>query len=492
MPPSRKLPSEAEQAAAEWLTTLSPADRAFIAWQQRWVATARPEQLPPEAGWTEFGALAGRGFGKTRVGAEWLGRVAYEDPLALPRCVVAPTQSDVKFTCFEGESGLLSVIPPECIDNYNRSDIIINLTNGATIRGFSAEKADRLRGPQHADAWCDELAAWGKDAGDTWDMLMFGMRLGPSPRVMWTTTPKPVEIVRRLTAPQEGRIIVRGSTFDNRDNLPDSFFKQLEQYEGTKIGRQELYGELIDPEEAGIVRRSDMKLWPADRNLPKFSYIILSLDTAFTEATLDKKGDPDYSACTVWGVFEHLKTSNIMLLDCWHDRLGLPDLVDRVKRELNVAYGGEEDTALVRPMFGSAKPMTAGRKPDLCLIEDKGSGISLRQTLEREGIFAFAYNPGRADKLARLHAVSPVFARNRVWLPESAKLPGKPRTWAEPMIEQLCSFAGSGSIKHDDYVDSATQAIRVALDKGLLSVVKRADATQPAPPRKAPSNPYAA
>ena len=99
---------------------------------------------------------------------------------------------------------------------------------------------------------------------------------------------------------------------------------------------------------------------------------------------------------------------------------------------------------------------------------------------------------GRADKLARLHAVSPVFARNRVWLPESAKLPGKPRTWAEPMIEQLCSFAGSGSIKHDDYVDSVTQAVRVALDKGLLSVVKRADATQPAPPRKAPSNPYAA
>ena len=154
VPPSRKLLSEAEQAAAEWLTTLSPADRAFIAWQQRWTETARPEQLPPEAGWTEFGALAGRGFGKTRVGAEWLGRVAYEDPLALPRCVVAPTQSDVKFTCFEGESGLLSVIPPECISNYNRSDIIITLTNGATIRGFSAEKADRLRGPQHADAWC--------------------------------------------------------------------------------------------------------------------------------------------------------------------------------------------------------------------------------------------------------------------------------------------------------------------------------------------------
>lgn len=664
------MDSESETAA--WLASLSPADRAYLAWQQRWAETARPSQIPPEEGWTEFGALAGRGYGKTRVGAEWLARVAYEDPLALPRCVVAPTQSDVKFTCFEGESGLLAVVPPECVANYNRSDLVLTLTNGAMIRGFSAEKADRLRGPQHADAWCfsgdtqiatlagslaianirvgdyvltrkgprrvlansrrhaavglvrfstgaellgtadhpvyttrgwtrldqlregdtvcalyasgistsavsgaarasnandgrldlsagsarrlsptttaspsaiassvgrpsaavpvtyaasvasiwrpegerdvfclkvedapeyfangilvhncDELAAWGKDAEDTWDMLMFGMRLGEKPRVLWTTTPKPNEIVRRLTIPQEGRIIVRGSTFDNRDNLPDSFFKQLEQYEGTKIGRQELYGELIDPEEAGIVQRSQMRLWPATRNLPKFIFIVLSLDTAFTEQTLDKKGDPDYSACTVWGVFEHEGLRHMMLLDSWHERLGMPDLVSKVKRELNVAYGGDEDTALIKPMFGAAKPTTSGRKVDLCLIEDKGSGISLRQMLEVEGIHAFAYNPGRADKLARLHAVSPVFARKRIWLPESAKLPGKPRTWAEPMIAQLCSFAGSGSIKHDDYVDSVTQAIRVCIDKGLLSVVKPA-LTQPAQPRKASTNPYAA
>lgn len=455
----------------EQLAGLKPDDLAFLAWQTRWAATARPEQLPPETDWTEFGALAGRGFGKTRVGAEWLGRVAYEDKAALPRCVVAPTQSDVRFTCFEGESGLMSVIPPECVDNYNRTDLILTLTNGATIRGFSAEKADRLRGPQHADAWCDELAAWGKDAEETWDMLAFGLRLGPRPRALWTTTPKPVPIVRKLTAPQEGRIIVRGSTFDNKANLPKSFFKALEVYEGTKIGRQELYGEMIDPEEAGVIRRSWFRLWPAKTPLPRFDWIIMSLDTAFTEKTLDKKGDPDPTACSVWGVFNHEKRANIMLLDCWEDHLGMPELIRRVKRELNTPYGDDEDQALIKPMFGSSKPMTSGRKPDILLIEDKGSGISLRQMLSEAGVEAYAYNPGRADKLSRLHIVSPIFAQKRVWLPESDKFPGKPRTWADPLVTQLCSFTGEGSIKHDDHVDACTQAMRLCLDKGLLSLV---------------------
>lgn len=465
---------------------------AFLKWQLDWEQTARNEQIPPlEATWVEFGVMAGRGFGKTRVGAEWLGREAFVDPQALPRCVVAPTQADVRLVCFEGESGLLNVVPRECIARYQRDDLILTLTNGATIRGFSAEKADRLRGPQHADAWCDELAAWGKDATYTLDMLEFGLRLGPKPRIMWTTTPKPVEIVRSLTRPREGRIIVTGSTFDNRDNLPESFFNKLEQYEGTKIGRQELYGELIDPEESGIVRRSWLNLWPANRPLPKFDFIIMSLDTAYTEKNLDTKGDPDPTACGVWGVFQYKGMSHIMLLDCWEDHLGLPDLMKRVKRELNSSYGEDEDTALIKPMFGSAKPTTSGRKPDLLLIEDKGSGISLRQMLERENITAYAYNPGRADKLTRLHIVSPVFAQKRVWVPESDSNPGKPRNWCEPLIYQLCSFAGEKSIKHDDHVDQTTQAIRVAMDKGLIKLTKapiRKDGDRP-PPRVV-RNPY--
>lgn len=482
----------------EELKYLSPEDLAYIQWQVAWMETARDNQLPPDEGWTECGFMAGRGFGKTRVGAEWLGRVAWEDPQALPRAVIAPTQQDVRFTCFEGESGLLSVIPDILVEEYNKTNLVLTLKNGATIRGFSAEKADRLRGPQHADVWCDELAAWGAKGKEVWDMMMFGLRLGPEPRALWTTTPKPVEVVRELTKPKEKRIIVAGSTFDNRDNLPDSFFDQLEQYEGTKLGRQELYGELIDPEEAGIVKRSDFKLWPRAWALPAFQFIVVSLDTAFTQKTMDKKsGDPDPTACGVWGVFMHDDEPNVMLLDCWEDHLGFPDLERRAKAELNKSYGTSPVISALVPLIG--EPLIGagggkGRSPDMLLIEDKGSGISLRQSLAESGIEAFPYNPGRADKLTRLHIVSPLFAKKKVWLPESDRRPGQPMSWTDPVVEQLCTFTGEGSIKHDDHVDQTTQALRVLTDLGYLSMFKRptvsANVEISAPPQPT-NNPYA-
>jgi predicted phage terminase large subunit-like protein len=477
------------------LSQLNPQQAAFLLWQKRWASTARPNQIPEmvaPTGFVEMGFMAGRGFGKTRVGAEWMGRATYLDADGYDGAVIAPTYQDVKFTCFEGESGLLSVIPPELIKTYNKSDLVIemyNVTGGvSSIRGFTAEKPERLRGPQHTRIWCDELAAWMYD--DVWDMAMMGLRLGQHPQVLWTTTPKPKELVRRLVAPKKGRVIITGATYDNRANLPDSFFDQLAQYEGTTLGRQELYGELIEPEESGIVKRSHFRMWPHDKPLPRFDLIVMSLDTAFTEKTMDKRsGDPDPTACSVWGVFHHEKRNNTMLLDCWEEHLGLPDLIRKVRRELNTSYGDDGDTALIKPLFGSAKPNTSGRKPDILLIEDKGSGISLRQMLEREGIEAYAYNPGRADKLTRLHIVSPIFARRMVWLPESAKHPGQPRNWCDPLVHQLCSYTGPGSIKHDDFVDSTSQALRLMMDKRLLDAVQ-AKKDETGPPPKPVVNPY--
>ena len=479
------------------LSQLNPQQAAFLLWQNRWASTARANQIPElvaPTGFVEMGYLAGRGFGKTRVGAEWMGRATYLDADGFDGAVIAPTYQDVKFTCFEGESGLLNVIPTELIKNYNKTDLVIemyNVTGGvSSIRGFTAEKPERLRGPQHTRIWCDELAAWMYD--DVWDMAMMGLRLGPHPQALWTTTPKPKELVRRLVAPKKGRVIVTGSTYDNRSNLPDSFFDQLAVYENTTLGRQELYGELIDPEESGIVKRSQFRLWPHDKPLPRFDLVIMSLDTAFTEKTMDKRsGDPDPTACSVWGVFFHEKRNNVMLLDCWEEYLGLPDLIRKTKKELNVSYGDDDDTAVIKPLFGSSKPLTSGRKPDILLIEDKGSGISLRQMLEREGIEAYAYNPGRADKLTRLHIVSPIFARKMVWLPESAKHPGRPRNWVDPLLHQLCSYTGPGSIKHDDYVDSTSQALRLMMDKRLLDAVQAKKDEPSGPPPKPVSNPYA-
>ncbi len=489
------MPGEINLDAVDLVSVIGQLDRgnlAYLDWQKRWTDTARPNQLPPDDGWDEMGFMAGRGFGKTRVGAEWLGRVAWECTQALPRAVVAPTQNDVRYTCFEGQSGLLSVIPADCIADYSSSDLILTLRNGVSIRGFSAEKAERLRGPEHADVWGDEIAAWGRDAEYTLDMMQMGLRIGPHPRFLWTSTPRPNAITRLLTAPKAGRIIVRGSTYDNAANLSKVFIDKIKVYEGTKIGRQEIDGEMLDPEEAGIVRRSQFNLYPHGRALPKFELIIMSLDTAFTERTLDKQGDPDPTACSVWGLFRIKKRTHVMLLDSWEDHLGLPDLVRRVKKEMACAYGDDQDAALIKPMFGSSKPYTSGRRPDILLIEDKGSGISLRQTLYESGIEAYAYNPGRADKLARLHIVSPIFAQRRVWVPESGKNPGKPVTWADPLISQLCAYAGEGSVKHDDFVDSTTQALRLLMDKGMLSLVR--DNTPDAPPGQVGSqkgNPYA-
>lgn len=457
----------------------------------KWLTEAHPHQIEPEGDWwTIWLLLAGRGAGKTRCAAEWLWWEAWSNPGH--RCLVtAPTAADIRDTCFEGDSGLLNVIPPALLRDYNRSLNEIILTNGSLIKGVPASEPERFRGGQWHAVWADELAAWVYDE-EALNMIMFALRLGDKPRLVATTTPKPKALIRNLVG-RDGKDVkvTRASTMANLSNLAPTFRDQIMQFEGTTLFRQEALGELIDPEEAGIIRRSWMPLWPAKKPLPVFDLIVMSLDTAFTEATTDRKDGPDFSACTVWGVFQHEGMGNVLLLDCWAEQYGLPDLIKRVKRELNVAYGDEQDAAIIKPLFGSAMPSTSGRKPDILLIEDKGSGISLRQMLEREGISAYAYNPGRADKLSRLHIVSPVFARRRVWLPESEKAPGKPRTWVEPMLAQLCSFTGNGSIKHDDYVDAVSQGIRLCLDKNFLSAAPKKEELDFKPFETA-TNPYAA
>jgi len=359
--------------------------------------------------------------------------------------------------------------------------------------GITAEKPERFRGPQFHGGWLDELAAWQR-ADEAFDLLMFGMRLGDHPRIIATTTPKPNTIIRNLLA-REGKdvIVTRASTYANLDNLAPTFRDQILRYEGTTIGRQEIHAEVINPEEMGVIKRTWMKLWPHGRELPELEFIVMSLDTAFTEDTGSTvKGDPDYSACCVWGVFSpKADRRDIILLDCWQDRLGFPDLIKRVKTEFKAVYAPRE-RSLLKPMFGPTYMEDSGRKPDVLLIEDKGSGISLRQTLGREGIVSAPYNPGRARKLDRLHAVSPLFAAGRIWIPESAKAPGNPISWANTLVEQLCTFSGEGSIPHDDMMDAGVQGLRYLADRDMIRV------TRPDPPEprdrddRPKGNPYAA
>lgn len=459
-----------DKAFEAHLATLPDDELVLLEWRMRWTAKARRKQIPPnDKPWSIYGLRAGRGYGKTEAGAEWIGLEAASDPGSL-NFVIAPTFDDVKETCFDGPSGLNAVIPPGFIVKRDKGLPSITLWNGSFIRGFSADSHERLRGPQCHRGWLDEIAAW-RNAQKVWDNYRFGLRLGKRPQTMWTSTLRPTPFVRSLLK-MRNSIIVQGSTYENRENLAEDFFTSIAAYEGTAIGRQEIYGELLDASDNGFIKRAQWKMWPADKPLPRFNFIILSLDTAFTEKTFDKKeqtGDP--TAGTVWGVFEHEGKINVLLLDCWEEWLGLPELIKKVKVERKKEYGqpafmyssDTKEPAFGKPMYGSVRG--TGRVCDLVLIEDKGSGISLRQVLASEEIMSEPYNPGNADKLARLHTVSPMFAMGRVWAVESGQRPGEFRDWAEPALLQICTYVGEGSVDRDDVMDSSTQALKYVMDR---------------------------
>ncbi len=479
-----------DQIKATW-KALSPIEKIVADWQIGWINKRLDHQVPPPGDWwTIWLLMAGRGAGKTRTAAETLGAWAALQPRSR-WLVSAPTYSDLTGVCFEGESGLVNCIPPQLVKAYNRSDVEMELYNGALIKGITAEKPERFRGPQFHGGWLDELAAWQR-AEVAFDLLMFGMRLGAKPRLICSTTPKPNTITRNLLA-REGKdvSVTRASTYANLANLAPTFRDQILRYEGTTIGRQEIHAEVINPEEMGVVKRSWLKMWPHDRPLPELEFVVMSMDTAFTEET-GSGSDPDYSACAVWGVFSvNRERRDVILLDCWQERLGFPDLIKRVKVELKAVYAPRE-RAIIKPLIGASYMEDSGRKPDILLIEDKGSGISLRQTLSREGIISAPYNPGRARKLDRLHAISPLFAAGRVWVTESAKVPGQFVSWAQPMIEQLCTFSGEGSIPHDDMMDAAVQGLRYIADRDMIRVT-RPEAPEPnAIDDRVKDNPYAA
>lgn len=289
-----------------------------------WVASAHKYQIPPplEQDYTVWMLLAGRGSGKTRSASEALWWWAWTHPES--RCLVlAPTSNDLKFTCFEGISGLLNCIPKELIIDYNKQDHQIKLSNGSIIRGISADSYERLRGPQWHFAWCDELAAFQYlGSGESWDMMMMGLRLGDRPRVIVTTTPRPKDLILDLVGREgEDVVIDRASTYENERNLAPSFRQQLEQYKNSKLYDQEVLGQLVDLEDGKVVSRSMFKMYPFDRPFPKFEFIVQSYDCAYTD-----KEHNDPTAMTTWGVFKPMDgPMSVLLIDCWAEHLTSPN-----------------------------------------------------------------------------------------------------------------------------------------------------------------------
>ena len=461
----------------ELLSQLPLEDLIALEARARWASRAHPHQIAPDGEWDIWLMLAGRGAGKTRASAENLRDWAWFAP-GTRWLVSAPTNADLRATCIEGESGLLNVIPPELIQKtptgglWNSSEKEIKLINGSLIKGISAEEPERFRGPQFHGGWLDELCAW-SNAQDTWDMIGYTMRLGDKPRLLISTTPKPTPLIRDLVK-RKGKdvAITSASTYANAANLAKPFLDRLREQEGTKLGRQEIHAEILDAEEGGIVKRKSIRLWPSKMPIPKLEYVCVSFDTAFSEHDWDKKKQTaDPTACTIWGVFYHEKRKRmcILLLDAWEDHIGFDDLRLKSLSEAKSEWG-EMDVAYV-----SGKRVTRGRKPDIIVIEEKGSGISLAQVLENEGVPVQRYNPGKLPKVTRLHMVSHLFANGVVYMPESSKNEGKVANWADQMIEQLCSFAGEGSTRHDDWVDSTSQALLLLMNHLQITVTPESE-----------------
>ena len=244
----------------------------------RWDFWARAEQLPPRGPWRTWLILAGRGWGKSRTGAEWV-RAEVKAARAGRIALVARTAADVRDVIVEGESGILAISPKGERPTWEPSRRRLTWPNGATATTYSADEPDQLRGPQSDLAWCDELAAWRYP--DAWDQLRFGLRLGDNPRVCVTTTPRPTPIIRALLNASD-TVVTRGRTRDNRANLAPGVVTELEaRYAGSRLGRQELDGEVLD-DSAGALWRWAWIDAARVAKAPDLRRIVVAVDPATT------------------------------------------------------------------------------------------------------------------------------------------------------------------------------------------------------------------
>jgi phage terminase large subunit-like protein len=265
-----------EATRATILKELSANEAAEIL--EDWRFWARPDQIAPEGNWRVWLIMAGRGFGKTRCGAEWVHEQIRQGRERI--ALVGETKADVRDVMVEGESGILATAGRNR-PLYEPSKRRLTWPNGAIGVCYSGDEPDQLRGPQHDAAWLDELAKY-RYAEETWSNLDLGLRLGESPQAVITTTPRPVQIMRELVA-DELVTVTRGSTYDNLQNLAESFAKRIvERYEGTRLGRQELHAEILDDVVGALWSREMIDAHRLRETPPHFERIVVGVDPAVT------------------------------------------------------------------------------------------------------------------------------------------------------------------------------------------------------------------
>ena len=416
----RSLPDE---EVADILKQLGPKKAEEL--RHDWGFWARPEQLEPAGNWNTWVALAGRGWGKTRAGAEWVRhRIRSGDKIV--HCV-APTKGDVRRVMVEGDSGLLNV----CWSGdttyrgkhigfpvWSPTNNSLTWENGAKAVFFTAEDPERLRGPQAYSAWCDELCAW-RNAQDTWDMMMFGLRLGKHPKVFVTTTPKTTKLIRTILD-DEKTVVSKGSTYDNASNLADTFLDAVRKtYEGTRLGRQELYAEILDEASGALWNRTLLAKCEIEKDeVPNLSRIVVSIDPAITS-----NAESDMTGIVVAGV----------------DQEG-------------IAYVLEDHTGRYTPQQWAAKAVELyhDHMADRVVAERNQGGDMVRHTLhtEDENLPVKLVHASRG-KMARAEPVSALYEQNKV----------KHVRGLNDLEDQMVQWEPLGSIGSPDRLDALVWAL---------------------------------
>ncbi len=401
-------------------------EKSAIKLYTNWLKSARPKQLAPTEDYFIWLILAGRGWGKTRTGAQDIALYALRNPNTIC-AVVAPTFGDLRRVCFGGESGLVSLIPKECYDTqfgtagYSSSICEIRLGNGSKIVGYASINVERLRGPQFHRAWCDELASW--QYPEAFDQLMFGLRLGDNPKCIITTTPKPIPLLKSLVA-RDDVYITKGSTFENEDNLaPSALAMMKSRYEGTRLGQQELYAEILEDTEGALFNRELI-----DKNrvkeMPEMIKVVIAIDPAVTS---HEKSDETGIVVTGRGV-----DGRYYVLD---DRSGVYTPDDWIKKAIALYYEYEANY----------------------IVAEVNNGGDLIERLIRVSDLKVPYRAIRSSKgkMLRAEPVSSLYEQNKV---------SHVGYWQE-LEEQMCQYTGN-SVSSPDRLDALVFGITSLMNSG--------------------------
>jgi phage terminase large subunit-like protein len=400
---------------------------------EEWDWQAHGGQKEPVGDWRTWLLMAGRGFGKTLAGAQWVSARARGCPGARI-ALVGATRDEVVKVMIEGQSGLLAVARCGETVEWAPTQGVVRFESGAEAFVYSAQMSEKLRGPEHHFAWCDELAKWKPKREAAWDNLQMGLRLGTRPRGIVTTTPRSVALVRRVRD-QPGTVVTHGRTVENA-HVPAEFVRwAVESYGGTRLGRQELDGVLFEEVEGALWTRAMLEASRRSGTLPRFKRVVVGVDppaTADGDAcgiVVCALGEDEVAYvladCTVSGMRpEGWAAAVCRAARTWEaDRVVAEtnqggDMVTSVLRAvepglpLRAVSASKSKVARAEPVaarFETGKAKLAGRFPEL---EDELAGLTYGGGYEGPGS-----SPDRADAM--------------VWaMSELEKTPAEPRVRA--------------------------------------------------------------